>query len=120
MDKDTGMTEAPSGAKAPLRRRFFGFPATRLGWWGFGLCAATGLLPLMAGLINRLLTSLSGGIQTAVALFGLLIVLCGATGGIIALVALIRNHERSILVWGSALIGLFYLLFIGGELVFPH
>jgi uncharacterized membrane protein YidH (DUF202 family) len=104
----------------PARRRFLSWPRTRLGWWAVGLSLAVLLLPLLTALVNVLLTSLSGGISTGVGMFGLLMVLCGIAGGITGLIAVVRSQERSILVWGAILVGLFCLFLIAGEFLFPH
>jgi hypothetical protein len=52
------------------------------------------------------------------AFVGIVLLLCGTSGGIAALIALIRGHERSALVWFSLLPGLF-VLFIIGEFLVP-
>ncbi len=102
------------------KQRFLSWPRTRLGWWAIGLGLGTLLLPLLARLVSALLTALSGGMQVAVGVFGLLMVLCGIAGGIIGLIAVIRRHERSILVWAAILVGLSNLLLLGGEFLVPH
>jgi hypothetical protein len=52
------------------------------------------------------------------ALVGIALLLSGIGGGIAALIALIRRHERSALVWLAPLPGLF-VLFMIGEFVVP-
>jgi hypothetical protein len=51
------------------------------------------------------------------ALVGIMLLVCGLAGGIAALIALIRCHERSALVWFALLPGLFVLFMIGEFLV---
>jgi hypothetical protein len=51
------------------------------------------------------------------AFVGIVLLLCGIGGGIAALIALIRRHERSALVWLALLPGLFVLFMIGEFLV---
>jgi hypothetical protein len=46
--------------------------------------------------------------------------ICGLVGGVLALVAVIRQHERSWLVFLSILPFLWVLLFILGEFLVPH
>jgi hypothetical protein len=51
------------------------------------------------------------------AFVGIVLLLCGIGGGITGLIALIRRHERSALVWLALLPGLFVLFMIGEFLV---
>jgi hypothetical protein len=53
------------------------------------------------------------------AFVGIMLLLCGIGGGVAALIALIRRHERSALVWLALLPGLFVLFMIGEFLVPP-
>ena len=46
--------------------------------------------------------------------------LCGAIAFFTGLIAVIRNKERSILVFLAILVGFFILLFSIGEFLFPH
>lgn len=85
--------------------RFFERPHTKLGWWAVGLAAA-GILLVFAWSI------LPGG-----AWLGFLFEL---SGGIVALVAIIREHERSWLVWLSILPMINVFVFLLAEFLFPH
>jgi hypothetical protein len=51
------------------------------------------------------------------AFVGIVLLVCGLGGGIAALIALIRRHKRSALVWLALLPGLFVLFMIGEFLV---
>jgi hypothetical protein len=51
------------------------------------------------------------------AMVGIVLLSCGISGGTAALIALIRRHERSALVWLALLTGLFVLFMIGEFLV---
>lgn len=85
--------------------RFLQRPHTRLGWWAAGLAAA-GILLVFAWSI------LPGG-----AWLGFL---CELAGGIVALTAMIREHERSWVVWLSILPMVSVFIFILAEFLFPH
>jgi len=85
--------------------KFWARPATRLGWWAVRLAAA-GIVLILAWSI------LPGG-----ALLGFL---CGLVGGLIALIAMIRQQERSWLVFLSILPMLWVIAFILGEFLVPH
>ncbi|MEI7845517.1 MAG: hypothetical protein WCK35_06920 [Chloroflexota bacterium] len=80
-------------------------PGTRLGWWAVGLAGASIML-------NFAWSILPGG-----AIFGFI---CGLTGGVLALIAVIRQHERSWLVFLSILPMLTVFFFIIGEILIPH
>jgi hypothetical protein len=102
------------------KQRFVSWPRTRAGLWALGLGLATLILPLLNAMVNAFMTVLSGGTPVAVGGFGTLMVLCGVAGGITGLVALIRSHEHSMVVWGVMLIGLIAVVLAGRDLLMPH
>ena len=84
---------------------FFRPPHTKQGWWAVGLAAASiVLLPMWSFLPGGALWSF----------------LCGLAGGIIALSALLRQHERSWLSFLALLPMVNVLVFILAEFLFPH
>jgi multisubunit Na+/H+ antiporter MnhB subunit len=85
--------------------KFWARPATRLGWWAIGLAVASFLL-------GFLWLFLPGG--------ALISFLCGLAGGVIALIAIIRQQERSWLVWLSILPMINVFVFVIAEFLFPH
>lgn len=86
-------------------RRIIRWPSTRLGWWSAALAAANIVLVLAWSI-------LPGG-----ALLGFI---CGLVGGVLALLAVMRQHERSWLVFLSILSLCWVLLFVLGEFLVPH
>lgn len=52
--------------------------------------------------------------------YGIFMLLCGLGAGVVGLVAVIRQHERSWLTWLMIVPGLFVLFLLVGELLFPH
>ena len=52
--------------------------------------------------------------------YGFFMILCGLVAGVVGLIALIRQHERSGLVSLTMLPGLFVLFFVLGEFLVPH
>jgi hypothetical protein len=88
-----------------MSSRFFELPHTKLGWWAVGLAAANFVL-LLAWSI------LPGG--------AILSFLCGLAGGIIALITVIHQNERSWLVFLSILPMLNVFVFILAEFLIPH
>ena len=83
---------------------FWHRPSTRLGWWAVGLAAAS--------IVDILAYRILGG-----AMLGFI---CGLVGGVLGLIAVIRQHERSWLVFLSILPMFWVLLFILGEFLVPH
>jgi hypothetical protein len=57
---------------------------------------------------------------TVLPFYGIFMMLCGLAAGIIGLIAVIRRHERSWLVWLPMLTGLFVIVFLLGEFLVPH
>jgi hypothetical protein len=109
--------------------RFFGLPKTRLGWWAFGLFAAFVALfflvnPLIMYVTNftELLPTMEEApwLQTILIFFGFFMLLCGLSASIVGMIALIRNHERSWMVWLAILPGAFVLFLLLGEFLVPH
>jgi len=100
--------------------RFFGWPATRIGKWSVGLAVAF----IVFWFINSALGA--AGLypeslpQVFLIFFGIFMMLCGLASGILALIAVTRQHERSWLVWLPILAGAFVLTFLLGEFLVPH
>jgi hypothetical protein len=84
--------------------RFFALPGSRLGWMAIGLAAASILLIITWSILKA---SIPG-------------FLCGLAGGVLALVAILHQKERSWLLFVSILPLVFVIIFILGEFLFPH
>jgi len=95
-------------------------PHTRLGRWAVGL----GILFVVLFLINSFVfmptSSDAPWRQVVLPFYGIFMLLCGLAAGIIGLVAVIRRHERSWLVWLTLLPGLLVLFLVLGEFLVPH
>jgi hypothetical protein len=57
---------------------------------------------------------------TVLPFYGIFMILCGLAAGIVGLIAVLRQGERSWLVWFAILQGLGSFLLIFGELLVPH
>ena len=112
-------------AKSSLRI----MPATTAGNWSVGAAIVMPLLFILGGsFTNSLYSSVPAGdtiladIAARPALA--LMMLAGMGAGILALiagiVAIIRQKERAVLVYISSLIGVLLMLFLAGEILFPH
>jgi predicted membrane channel-forming protein YqfA (hemolysin III family) len=115
--------KADSGdpAEAPQAGgRYFRLPGTKFGRWSFLLA----LIFVVLWLIN---TMLVGGVvvvpdswnRVVMPIFGIFMLLCGLVSGVFALIAVIRQHEKSWLVWLPLLVGLFMLFLLVGEFLIP-
>jgi len=97
-------------------------PKTILGRWSVGLIV---LFLLLLVLFHILVASGQRGGETFfsnpyLAFTGIFIAMSGISSFFTGIFSIIRNKERSILVFLSTLIGLFVLLFVFGEILFPH
>lgn len=95
-------------------------PSTRLGWWSVGLAATFVLLFI----INQALF-VSGAVVVpwegvvSPLLYAIALLSIGLASGVVGLIAVIRQHERSWLVWLTILPLLFVLFLVIGEFLIP-
>ena len=104
-------------------------PKTKLGWWSLGLAAAMPVLFFMGmSFTNLLYKSVPAGgtilndiaVRPVLALTMLAGMVSGISAFIIGLIAIIRQKERALLVYGATLIGALLIIFLFGEFIFPH
>ncbi len=98
-------------------------PSTRLGRWAVGLAATFVLLFIINSVVFMPLfqyTPAEGWGQTLLPVYGVFMMLVGLAAGPVGLLAILRQHERSWMVWLTLLPGAFALFFILGEFLFPH
>lgn len=98
-------------------------PKTRLGKWSVGLVVVFFVLLGIGQIIVRFQGSRED--QTFLSNPLLSIPMLGSGAAAIlafftGIVAIIKNKERSILVFLSTLLGLLVLIFVLGEILFPH
>jgi hypothetical protein len=95
-------------------------PHTKLGRWAVGL----GILFVVLFLINSFVfmptSSDAPWRQMVLPFYGIFMLLCGLAAGVVGLIAVIRQHERSWLVWLTLLPGLLVLFLLLGEFLVPH
>jgi hypothetical protein len=129
MKSDSAVPDGLSSGGQKQKGIFFSRPVTKLGWWAFGLFAAFVVLfflvnPLIMYVTNftELLPTMEEApwLQGILISFGFFMILCGFTAAVIGLVALIKNHERSWMVWLAVLPGAFLIFFLLGEFLVPH
>jgi len=100
--------------------RFFSLPKTRLGWMAGSFMIAFIVLFLINSFVFMPPSTNALFSRTFLIFYGILMILCGLAAGVVGLVALIRNHERSWFVWLAVLPGAFVLFLLLGELLVPH
>ena len=99
----------PLAAMSPAGRR--------AGWFALGFVALAALAALRVLLLGDS-ESTGGTAWMLITGFGALI--CGLTSGVLAMVALLRHGERSLVAWLALAPGLLALAFLLMELLFPH
>jgi len=97
-------------------------PRSALGRWSVGLLAA---FAVFFAAFELLVASGQRGGETFFSNLALTIpILLAGTSGVLTfltgLIGVVRNRERSILVFLAMLVGFFILLFSIGEVAFPH
>jgi uncharacterized membrane protein len=95
-------------------------PSTRLGWWAVGLAIAFIVMSIVNSAVFMRLSEAIPWRQTILPFYGIFMMLCGLATLVVGLIAIIRNHERSWLVWLTILPGASALLFVLGEFLLPH
>jgi hypothetical protein len=95
-------------------------PSTHLGWWAVGLAIAFIVMSIVNSAVFMRLSEDVPWRQTILPFYGIFMMLCGLASGVVGLIAIIRKHERSWLVWLTILPGTSALLFVLGEFLVPH
>ena len=95
-------------------------PGTRLGWWGVGLMIAFVMMSIINSAVFMRLSGNAPWQHTVLPFYGFFMILCGLAAGVVGLIAVIRMHERSWLVWLTILPGAFVLFLLLGEFLVPH
>ncbi len=106
---------AAHSSSAFLRR-----PSTRLGWWALGLAIAFEVMNIINSAVFMRLSENVPWRETVLPFFGIFMMLCGVSAGVVGLIAILQRHERSWLVWLAVLVGASALLFILAEFLIPH
>ena len=104
-------------------------PGTTAGRWSVGLIVAMPILfRIGSSFTNSLYESVPAGrtiladiaARPALALTMLAGMAAGISAFIVGLLAIIRQKERALLVYGSTVIGALLIVFLAGEIAFPH
>lgn len=104
----------------PAKPSIFHKPTTRTGVWAVGLAIANILMSILnTTLFMRLGANRPADVGWLIA-FGFTMLAVGLASGVVGLISIIRNHERSWLVWLTLLPGSQTVVFILGEFLFSH
>jgi hypothetical protein len=99
-----------------ISSHFLGKPQTRLGWWSVWLEVVFVVMFSINITVFVLLTDEAFWRGSILPFYAITMLLCGLVGGVVGLITVIRQHERSSLVWLAILTGLFVLLLVLNEL----
>lgn len=112
---------SPAASLSPEQRqpRLWKRPSTPLGWRSVWLGVTFVVLFIING-VMFLPSTVAWWQQSVLPIYGLVMLLCGLAAGIIGLLALTRQHERSWLVWLTLLPGAMFVILLLGEFLVPH
>ena len=112
MVEGTGPTQGGGG--------FFAAPSTKLGRWSVGLAGVFVVMFLINSFVFMPSSSDAPWRHVILPFYGIAMLLCGLAAGITGLLAVVRQHERSWLVWLAMLPMLLVLFLLIGEFAVPH
>ena len=104
-------------------------PKTTLGKWSVGLIVAMPILFIIgSSFTNSLYESVPAGgtiladiaARPALALTMLAGMVAGISAFIVGLLAIVRQKDKALLVYVSTVIGALFMLYLAGEMGFPH
>jgi Na+(H+)/acetate symporter ActP len=98
-------------------------PSTRPGKWAVRLAGLFVVLFIINSAVFMPASQYPSNtwwMSTYLPFYGIFMILCGLAAGVIALMAVIRKHERSWLVWLTLLPWAFLLFLLLGEFLVPH
>ena len=104
-------------------------PKTTLGKWSLGLIVAMPILFVIgSSLTDSLYRSVPAGgtipadiaARPALALTMLAGMVAGILAFIVGLLAIVRQKENALLVYVSTVIGALFMLYLAGEMLYPH
>ena|SRR3990172_1032750 len=120
MDADRTHLPGDPPVGSPLRKRILAPPSSRLGRWSATLLAIFVLLFMINSFVFMPARDEAPWRQSLLPFYGIAMLLWGLAAGVLALIALIRRHERSWLVWLALLPGVLVLFLVFGEFLVPH
>jgi hypothetical protein len=104
----------------PETARFTSLPRTKNGRWAIRLLGLFALLFLINQTLFMPAPEPLPLPRLLLIVYGLLLILTGLACGAMGLISLIRERDRSWLVWLAVIPGAMILFFLLGEFLFPH
>lgn len=101
-------------------QRFLRLPSTKLGRWSAILMAIFIVMFIVNSLVFMPSSSDAPWRHVILPFYGIAMLLCGLAAGVLGLITILRQHERSWFIWLSLLPGLFVVFLVVGEVVVPH
>ena len=105
-----------------LWRRVLSWPGTRTGKWSAGFLA--GSIAFFLSFYALVAAGQRGGetffSNPWLSLTILPAAFAAIVSGVLAIVAIVRSQERSLLIIAAMIFGIFVMIFAFGEIVFPH
>lgn len=95
-------------------------PFTKPGWWAFYLAVVFWVMSLINNVVFMRLPEQVSWRQSLLPFYGILMLLCGLAAGVTGVIALVKKHERSWMVWLAILPGAWVLFMLLGEFLVPH
>ena len=120
MNADRPHPPADPPPSSPLRQRILAMPSSRLGRWSAALLAIFVLLFMINSFVFMPSKDDAPWRHSLGPFYAIGMLLCGLVAGVLALIALVRRHERSWLVWLALLPGVLVLFLVLGEFLVPH
>lgn len=103
---------------------FRSLPHTRLGRWAVSLAATFVILFIVNLAVFMPLfqydTQEVAWRQVLLPIYGIVTMLSGLAAGVVGVIAIVRQRERSWLIWLILLPSAFAFFFVIGEFLFPH
>lgn len=101
-------------------RRFLSRPSTKFGSRAVALAGTFVVLFMINATVFMPSTDDAPWRRVVLPFYGIAMLACGLASGISGLMAVIRQHERSWLVWLTLLPGLLVVSLVLGEFLVPH
>jgi hypothetical protein len=120
MEKRSGVPGSVTSSRQSFMQHFLAWPSTRLGWWAIGLGATFQVIWIINSMVFIPFPNLVPFRQVVLPFYNILMLLCGLAATIVGLIAAIRYHERSWLVWLTLLPGVLVLLSVLGKYLVLH
>jgi hypothetical protein len=105
--------------QSPRPKRFLSLPTTGVAWWAVTLSSVFIVMFAVNSFVLMQQDLLMPWARVFLIAYGFAMLLSGLAAGVLTLIALIRLHERSWLVWIPLLPAIWVLFLLAGEFLGP-